>query len=550
MTIPRIPSLLILLMLGQDALALQMGQITGASVRGQPLLARVSLYGVPAHEAGDTVVELLPAFGKGAETLSQFGLQARLSHDEPDGQAIIVTSTQPIDAATLALRVRLREGRHALVRHYELTLPAAATAPLARSPRTRPVRRALRPSAEAVAVAVTLDGGAVSDYGPVRAGQSLWGILQETGLTRGDSRKLMQHIVATNPAAFVAGDARRLRVGVMLRLPKGASAARVTPAPAVASTPRKDAQALDAETAARMARLAQKFKEIRARYDAQQAQAAATSALHAPTTATARTALPALETDTKAAPTPSMLVNTVPERALAETKAAPQRVALAAVKPHAKPIAVPEPVSDNTVLDVVARYVDGRILVGVGTLLLLFALTLGAIRFARRLRGRIADAGVRSADRDMVAEIARKTEKRVQLEDEVKRMIAGRIDDNEKTAKGGLRPSDLLVGARATLEEIETRIAHGQYNEAEAMLEQTIVDAPNNFRAKLRLAEIYYLNERHEEFVDLAEEIYRQHRSDIGDENWARLMRMGKVIAPDRPPFSGPVAVEGGRRAL
>ncbi len=197
----------------------------------------------------------------------------------------------------------------------------------------------------------------------------------------------------------------------------------------------------------------------------------------------------------------------------------------------------------------VARYVDGRVLVGVGALLLLVALTLGAMRFGRRLRGRMADAGVRSADRDMVAEIARKTEKRAQLEDEVKRMIAGRIDGNEESAKGGLRPADLLAGVRGTLEEIETRIAHGQYNEAEAMLEQTIVDAPNNFRAKLRLAEIYYLNERHEEFVDLAEEIHRQHRSDIGDENWARLMRMGKVIAPDRPPFSGPVAVEAGRRA-
>ncbi len=130
MTIPRIPSLLIMLVLGQDALALQMGQITGASVRGQPLLARVSLYGMAAHEAGDTVVELLPAFGDGAETLSQYGLQARLSHDEPDGQAIIVTSTQPIEAATLTLRVRLREGSHALVRHYELTIPAAAGARL------------------------------------------------------------------------------------------------------------------------------------------------------------------------------------------------------------------------------------------------------------------------------------------------------------------------------------------------------------------------------------------------------------------------------------
>lgn len=550
MTIPRIPSLLIMLVLGQDALALQMGQITGASVRGQPLLARVSLYGMAAHEAGDTVVELLPAFGDGAETLSQYGLQARLSHDEPDGQAIIVTSTQPIEAATLTLRVRLREGSHALVRHYELTIPAAAAAPLARATRARPTRPTVRPQAEARPAAATVDTPTSGDYGPVRAGQSLWGILQETGLAGGNSQALMREIVAANPAAFVGGDARRLRVGVTLHLPKGVSASRVAPAPAVASTPRKDAQTLDTETAARMARLAQKFEEIRARYDAQQAQASAAAAPQAATAATANTMPRAAEADSSATPTPSPRVSVAPEKTSAATKAAPQRVTPAAVRPHAKPIAAPQPVSDNTALDVVARYVDGRVLVGVGALLLLVALTLGAMRFGRRLRGRMADAGVRSADRDMVAEIARKTEKRAQLEDEVKRMIAGRIDGNEESAKGGLRPADLLAGVRGTLEEIETRIAHGQYNEAEAMLEQTIVDAPNNFRAKLRLAEIYYLNERHEEFVDLAEEIHRQHRSDIGDENWARLMRMGKVIAPDRPPFSGPVAVESGRRAF
>lgn len=550
MTIPRIPSLLIMLVLGQDALALQMGQITGASVRGQPLLARVSLYGMAAHEAGDTVVELLPAFGDGAETLSQYGLQARLSHDEPDGQAIIVTSTQPIEAATLTLRVRLREGSHALVRHYELTIPAAAAAPLARATRARPTRPTVRPQAEARPAAATDDTPTGGDYGPVRAGQSLWGILQETGLAGGNSQALMREIVAANPAAFVGGDARRLRVGVTLHLPKGVSASRVAPAPAVASTPRKDAQTLDTETAARMARLAQKFEEIRARYDAQQAQASAAAAPEAATAATANTMPRAAEADSSATPTPSPRVSVAPEKTSAATKAAPQRVTPAAVRPHAKPIAAPQPVSDNTALDVVARYVDGRVLVGVGALLLLVALTLGAMRFGRRLRGRMADAGVRSADRDMVAEIARKTEKRAQLEDEVKRMIAGRIDGNEESAKGGLRPADLLAGVRGTLEEIETRIAHGQYNEAEAMLEQTIVDAPNNFRAKLRLAEIYYLNERHEEFVDLAEEIHRQHRSDIGDENWARLMRMGKVIAPDRPPFSGPVAVESGRRAF
>jgi len=75
------------------------------------------------------------------------------------------------------------------------------------------------------------------------------------------------------------------------------------------------------------------------------------------------------------------------------------------------------------------------------------------------------------------------------------------------------------------------------------MLDVVIAQAPTNHRAKLRLAEIYYLNERVEEFVALASEIAAQHRNDIGDDGWQRVMRMGKAIAADRPPFSGPVQV-------
>jgi Tfp pilus assembly protein FimV len=541
MTIPRFPGLLFMLALGQDALALQMGQITGESTRGQPLMARVGLYGMPG--AGELGVELLPVHGSSRDALSRYGLQARVSDAASAGQAVVVTSSQPIDFEVLALRLRLRDGKQSLVRHFELTIPA----PLARAERATPTRRATRAKAATTqpaspATSIVTDG----EYGPVRAGQTLWGIVKETGLAHGgDGQALMRAIVAANPAAFVGGDAARLRVGARLRLPRGQAATPAAVAPAAPAAP----QTVDAETAARLARLAEKFEQIRARYAAQQARTAAAVVL-APAKPKASSGSAPIKDEQQAAAAESTVVDAVPVPAPVTAEATKTGVAAAAIKARPVPVtAPPTTVTDDSPLDSLATMVDGRILVAIGTLLLLVALTLGALRFGRRMRARLADGGERSAERDMLAEISRKTEKRVQLEDEVKRMIAGRIDANTAASQGLLRPADLLAGVRGSLEEIETRIAHGQYNEAEAMLEQTIVDAPNNFRAKLRLAEIYYLNERHEEFVDLAEEIHRQHRSDIGDENWARLMRMGKVIAPDRPPFSGPVAVEAGRRA-
>ncbi len=508
MTIPRFSSLLIMLALGHEASAVQMGQISSESVRGQPLLARVTLYGPATVAAHDLQAELLPAFGADTDTLALFDVHARIETNEYGEQALVITSARAFDATSLSLRVRLRDGIHAVVRHFELTIPAApaprltaATATVRKAPARRAPRATLagnEASAPATLTALT------NEYGPVRAGQSLWGILQETGLAGTGSQQLMKDIVAANPQAFVGGDATRLRVGVTLRLPEGRSVAKAAPR---ATAARDGKQAIDADTAARLERLATQFAEIRARYAAQQRQSATSSASSQPTLAA-----PQLKSNPTVAVADKTSANPHAAEAVAPAKAV-SKIA----KPAPKVNAPAPSAKAESLLDTLARNVDGKILLGIGAVLLAAALLLGGLRIGRRLRNRLSDAGVRSADRELVAEIARKTEKRAQLEDEVKRMIAGRRDTGSEPVPGMLRPADILSGPRASLDEIETRIAHGQYNEAEAMLEQTIADAPNNHRAKLRLAEIYYLNERHEEFVDLADEIHRQHRRDIGD---------------------------------
>ena len=514
MTIPRITSLLIMLTLGRDALALQLGQISGQSLRGQPLAARITLYGMaPAHNSA-LAVEIMAEFGVAQDALAALGVNAEVVNDEHGASYIAITSNAAIDAAQLALRVRLKEGSRALVRRYGLLL---ATAPASRAART-----VSRPLPTTISPAVTTPP--TGSYGPVRTGQSLWRILQEMGLAHGETGALMTSIVAANPAAFVGADPTRLRVGAMLDLPHAAGTVKTAPSTvafaAASAMPKSDQAIGDPALAARLDRLATKFALIRARYAAQNQPQTATTELSTQTVAAKPGGHAASSVAQSARTTPAQNNETTPT-----------------ASPQGPPLATP------------GDYVDGETLMLMGGGALAVVLVVLGARLGGQLRGRRADAGVRSADRNLVAEITRKTERRVQLEDEVKRMIAGRRDTVENSISNDLRPADLLAGARMSMADIETRIAHGQYNDAEAMLAQVIAATPNNHRAKLRLAEIYYLNERYKEFVDLSAELHRQHRSDIGDENWARLMRMGKVIAPDRPPFSGPIAVEVERRA-
>lgn len=517
MTIPRISSVLFILTLGRDALALQLGQISSESSRGQPLSARVALYGTPAT-AGDALsVEIMPEFGAPQDTLAKLGVHARIESNDSGELYIAIASSTALDRAQLALRVRLKEGSLALVQRYSLTLPAATTPPPART-----ISRSL-PAPAAPTVAMTPNGS----YGPVRPGQSLWRILQEIGLARGPSARLMKTIVAMNPSAFVGGDATRLRVGAMLRLPGTVGIATATASTLTSVAPRtgNGSAVGDPALTARLDRLGRQFALIRARYADQEKPKVTRPDISLATSAPAQNRPATAQVMQAGGKSPKTLSKAAP---VAKTQLPP---------PAASNITNLE----STIRD---NYVGGRTLLILAGAALGIALVTLALHRAQRVRGLRVDAGVRSADRDRVAEIARKTEKRVRLEDEVRRMITGRKTTAEDSMSSGLRPADLLGGGLTSMEDIESHIAHGRYDDAESMLEQIIAAGPDNRRAKLRLAEIYYLNERHDEFVALSEEIHRRHRSDISDDDWARLMRMGKVIAPGRPPFSGPVAVD------
>ncbi|MEM7466620.1 MAG: FimV/HubP family polar landmark protein [Pseudomonadota bacterium] len=165
-------------------------------------------------------------------------------------------------------------------------------------------------------------------------------------------------------------------------------------------------------------------------------------------------------------------------------------------------------------------------------------------------------------DQSLKQELAKKAKHRVTIEDEVGRMLDQQIDEEveeaEKTLK--LNPDEIFTATMDELEfdtedqaeevdgvehRINDSIAHGRYHEAETLLKEAISNSPRNFSAKLRLAEVFYITERIPEFVEISQDIHENHRPEISDEDWRRVMRMGKMIAPDEPPFSGPQSIMG-----
>ncbi|MGE0861291.1 MAG: FimV family protein [Gammaproteobacteria bacterium] len=411
MTIPRFAGFLIALAATPVAHALQLGQATTVSHRGEPLSARVELFGALPAGANDAPrVALLPVFGAAPDSLDGVGVRAALRTDASGVTYVELTSSAPLASTELAFRLQVGAGVDSLVRTYTLALPAPPPTPLTLPARTRPRRASVAPRAVSTPTVLPTAG----NYGPVRSGQTLWQILVDHGLAGGDVAATMRDVVRQNPDAFVGGDANKLRAGAMLNLPGAAQ----TPAPAepasVAPTavPAADtppSPAVDADTAARLARLAERFAEIRARYEAQQAAARAVSS-SAPEGASA--AGPASESQVdarEAAP------------AAAQSTQAPAPRPKAAPAPRTSAPAEPSQVADG---------VPWLALALCGLLVLALA-AFGVRRWRARGQGAALSLEIRNADQAKLAEIAQKTGKRVELEDELRRTIGGKGRANE-----------------------------------------------------------------------------------------------------------------------
>lgn len=554
----------------QSAFALGLGELHISSTVGNRLQATVDLYASPTEAASDWHVDVLPDGFAGPEAapaalLSE--LRARFVRAPQGRHYIQIESLAPVDYTALAFRLRVSRGTEAMTGRYLVSLaPISQPAP---PPRPKPSR----PQANVALPPTDVQSSAGPDaYGPVRPGESLWSIARKLGGTRGVNG-LMQALFERNPAAFVAGDMNRLKVGAILALPSGtrpatqrqagspevsaapplpAAAAPVEvaagqpPSPVVAeqaagsapTTTRSLAQT-DPELAARLSALDRKFAEIRAQYGSD-AKASATT-LAASTVATPIAPAAVAQPGVAEAPRGAKAAATV-----RLAKAFPASSTPKAVLPPTSDEVLP---ASQPVL-AVEEHFESFGLAPIALFGALAAAGFGVYAGRRYLGARSAPFDARhdpARDATLKAEVARKSENRVRLEKEIKAMVAPR--------KGpGYRPGTTVqlnapppMPRGATVDggsEIDSSIANGFYTEAEQTLRKLIEKDASNAAAKLRLAEVLYMTEQSEAFATLAQDMMVRHRKAMADDDWQRVIRMGKMIAPDFPLFSGPRQVE------
>lgn len=232
-----------------NAFALGLGKIQLDSALNQPLSAEIELLSASPEDA-DSVDVSLASY----ETFSKVGIDrpsilALLRFNvvaKGDGYAIKIDSHDPIREPFLdfILEVTWSSGR--VLREYTLLLdppelkkaqPAQIQAPISQpvTKATKPQQQATKPTRSIPSVPAqkkvskrptlkgeitSTDKGGIS-YGPVRNGETLWGIAKE--MRSGSSVSTQQMLMALleeNPDAFIAGDINRLKRGSILRLNK------------------------------------------------------------------------------------------------------------------------------------------------------------------------------------------------------------------------------------------------------------------------------------------------------------------------------------------
>lgn len=205
------------------ASALELGEISSRAVLGQTLSANIELRGAGDLNAEEVMVSLASQqdFDRLGVDRSQLVTGLRFSSDiGKNGRGVIhVTSQRPIQEpyVNFVMQVVWPQGR--LVREFTLLLdppsyvatPVTPPAAIATRPAAAPVRQA----APAQAVA-----SAASDSYRIQRNDALWDIASRNRPS--SSVSVMQTMLAIqqlNPDAFVDGNANRLKVGQVLRLP-------------------------------------------------------------------------------------------------------------------------------------------------------------------------------------------------------------------------------------------------------------------------------------------------------------------------------------------
>jgi pilus assembly protein FimV len=597
--LPRLVGVaLILLTAGRTATAFNLGQIAVRSHAGEALDASVTLYIAPRERADDMQVSIdedLFAPRSLAQHALLAQLDARVVHHTDSHSELRIRSRAPLALTQFSFRLRVASGSVALTRNYAIALRAApAPRRLARgTQRMRNVTRAqalANPRVEVTAGAIRIDPA--SDTYTVRSGDSLWAIARRIA-SGANIEATMRALHAANPAAFIAGDSDRLKAGAVLRLPDAITEmASAAPTRRETDQPRgipQQTTSVDATPARASTAAVPQKPPTQDRFDVltqldahEEAPAAPTSAVVPATTSgasvvrdlalaqrlaaldvkyaaiwaryggTAATAgepprsAPSTGIGTDTAVVTSDIVVTPPSAKPTPAPRKPEKVS-----PPSKPPRQAAPAATTTET---ADVVETSLLAAVGTVLLLFTTLWIRVR-QRQVRRRA----------QLTAHLAREAEQRAAVAEKAGRGVVGlEVRDRDRlpvpavselegfefsTTLENLDEAGVNTGPdlfAQTRVEIDASIAHGRYQDAERLLLKVVAMTPRNAQARLRLAEVYFITERVQEFVALAEVLHQHHRADLSGDEWRRVMRMGKIIAPEMPLFAGPRAVSNG----
>ena len=202
--------------------AFQLGQIQGASRIDEPLSAYINLMMSPRESQLETSIAVLPDFNYRYDPVMNDALSAMtatLVRNEYGHHYIALSSSRKLNLPLISFRLEARNGENTLVQHFSLAprppLPSIVQQPKA----TLSTRR--RDSTPSLTIARQPEKpsnlAGVGEYGPVKAGDTLWKIA--TRVAGSDAAKVLNQIFELNPQAFINGDINKLRQGVVLTLP-------------------------------------------------------------------------------------------------------------------------------------------------------------------------------------------------------------------------------------------------------------------------------------------------------------------------------------------
>jgi FimV-like protein len=214
--------LLAVVVLGNPALAVTLGQAKVLSYLNQPLNIEIPLIGVAPGQEEELRLRLANQSTFDRLGISYTRLLASMQFDivQDNGEWIVrATTSRPVNEPFLDFPLLMAWPGGQMIRQYTLLLdPPGRPAPVVSKARaTAAAKPAVPPARPPVVAQPSPSAGSV--YGPVQRGETLWPIakkLKPSGIT---TRQMAMALLRANPQAFIDGNVNRLRAGARLSIP-------------------------------------------------------------------------------------------------------------------------------------------------------------------------------------------------------------------------------------------------------------------------------------------------------------------------------------------